>query len=218
MAAQGRRTKSGGCPAAAGALYLSGVAEMGSDAAEAQQWLSRAAAQGSAQARKLLAQAEKIKSDEQAQYQAREQARKDWERWMQSTPSPTTGTGATTAGSATDVRWCHAHQCASPPPIPFVLIFSNLERKHSSCVNLPCVFWLCSPTLALTACVTPGGGSITTGNAATASTGAAGGASSVNANPSLERCDAPLGTLAVDDGRDKEWYGSFGAASQNHHH
>ncbi len=61
---------------------------MGSDAAEAQQWLSRAAAQGSAQARKLLAQAEKIKNDEQAQYQAREQARKDWERWMQSTPSP----------------------------------------------------------------------------------------------------------------------------------
>ena len=69
-------------------------------------------------------------------------------------------------------------------------------------------------TLALTACVTPGGGSITTGNAATASTGAAGGASSVNANPSLERCDAPLGTLAVDDGRDKEWYGSFGAATK----
>src|SRR5574344_408281 len=69
-------------------------------------------------------------------------------------------------------------------------------------------------TLALTACVTPGGGSITTGNAATASTGAAGGASSVNANASLERCDAPLGTLAVDDGRDKEWYGSFGAATK----
>ena len=69
-------------------------------------------------------------------------------------------------------------------------------------------------TLSLTACVTPGGGSITTGNAATASTGAAGGASSVNANPSLERCDAPLGTLAVDDGRDKEWYGSFGAATK----
>ena len=69
-------------------------------------------------------------------------------------------------------------------------------------------------TLALTACVTPGGGSITTGNAATASTGAAGGASSVNANPSLERCDAPLGTIAVDDGRGKDWYASFGAATQ----
>lgn len=69
--------------------------------------------------------------------------------------------------------------------------------------------------LTLTGCVTvPGGGSITTGNAATASTGAAGGETSVNANPSLERCDAPLGTLAVDDGRDKEWWGSFGAATK----
>lgn len=71
-----------------GRLYLQGVAEMGSDAAEAHQWLSRAAAQGSAEARKLLDTAEKIKNNEQAQYQAREQARKDWEQWMQSTPRP----------------------------------------------------------------------------------------------------------------------------------
>nr|WP_314704470.1 hypothetical protein [uncultured Comamonas sp.] len=69
-------------------------------------------------------------------------------------------------------------------------------------------------TLVLTACVTPGGGQITTGNAATAATGAAGGAASVNANSSLERCDAPLGTLAVDDGRGKEWFASFGQATQ----
>ena len=69
-------------------------------------------------------------------------------------------------------------------------------------------------TLVLTACVTPGGGQITTGNAATAATGAAGGATSVNANSSLERCDAPLGTLAVDDGRGKEWFASFGQATQ----
>ncbi|RZT39216.1 hypothetical protein [Cupriavidus agavae] len=58
------------------------------------------------------------------------------------------------------------------------------------------------------------GGSISTGTAPTAATGAAGGATSVNANPSLERCDAPLGTLAVDDGRGKEWYASFGAATK----
>jgi hypothetical protein len=45
-------------------------------------------------------------------------------------------------------------------------------------------------------------------------TGAAGGATSVNANASLERCDAPLGTLAVDDGRDKAWFASFGAATK----
>jgi len=59
-----------------------------------------------------------------------------------------------------------------------------------------------------------GGGSITTGNAPTAATGAAGGATSVNANPTLERCDKPLGTLAVDDGRGKEWYASFGATTK----
>ncbi len=69
--------------------------------------------------------------------------------------------------------------------------------------------------LLLSACVTPGGGGLlSTGNASTAATGAAGGSSSVNANESLERCDAPLGTLAVDDGRGKDWYASFGAATQ----
>lgn len=45
---------------------------------------------------------------------------------------------------------------------------------------------------------------------ATAVTGSAAGANSENANSNLERCAAPLGTLAVDDGRDKEWWGSFG--------
>ncbi|MBY4897117.1 penicillin-binding protein activator LpoB [Cupriavidus sp. AU9028] len=69
-------------------------------------------------------------------------------------------------------------------------------------------------SLALAGCVTPGGGVINTGTAPTAATGAAGGATSVNANASLERCDAPLGTLAVDDGRGKEWYASFGAATK----
>lgn len=67
--------------------------------------------------------------------------------------------------------------------------------------------------VVLTGCVTPGG-TISTGNASTAASGAAGGSNSVNANSSLERCDAPLGTIAVDDGRDKEWYASFGNATQ----
>ena len=75
--------------------------------------------------------------------------------------------------------------------------------------------WVAIATsLTLAGCVTPGGGTISTGTAPTAATGAAGGASSVNANPTLERCDAPLGTLAVDDGRNKEWYASFGAATK----
>ena len=59
------------------------------------------------------------------------------------------------------------------------------------------------------------GGSISTGSPnATAVSGAAGGATSAGANSSLERCDAPLGTLAVDDGRGKEWFASFGSATK----
>jgi len=69
-------------------------------------------------------------------------------------------------------------------------------------------------TVALAGCVTPGGGIVSTGGNATAATGAAGGGTSVNANSNLQRCDAPLGTLAVDDGRDKEWWASYGRATQ----
>ncbi|MEY2894108.1 MAG: hypothetical protein RJA98_4016 [Pseudomonadota bacterium] len=68
-------------------------------------------------------------------------------------------------------------------------------------------------TLGLAGCVTPGG-TVSTGNAATAATGAAAGATSAGADKNLERCAAPLGTLAVDDGRGKEWYASFGAATK----
>lgn len=60
-----------------------------------------------------------------------------------------------------------------------------------------------------------GGGMISTGSPnATAVSGAAGGGTSAGANSNLERCDAPLGTLAVDDGRGKEWFASFGAATK----
>lgn len=69
-------------------------------------------------------------------------------------------------------------------------------------------------TVALAGCVTPGGGIVSTGGNATAATGAAGGGTSVNANANLQRCDAPLGTIAVDDGRDKEWWASYGRATQ----
>lgn len=65
-------------------------------------------------------------------------------------------------------------------------------------------------SLALAGCVTPGGGIVSTGGGGTATTGAAAGGTSVGANSGLERCSAPLGTLAVDDGRGKEWYASFG--------
>ena len=68
-------------------------------------------------------------------------------------------------------------------------------------------------SVALAGCVTPGG-TVSTGTSPTASTGAAAGGTSAGANPNLERCSAPMGTLAVDDGRGKEWYASFGRATQ----
>ncbi|ESS68494.1 hypothetical protein MGMO_146c00330 [Methyloglobulus morosus KoM1] len=49
-----------------------------------------------------------------------------------------------------------------------------------------------------TACAQPG---LQTGGSGNLVSGSAGGATSVNANKSLERCSTPLGTLAVSDGR-----------------
>lgn len=69
-------------------------------------------------------------------------------------------------------------------------------------------------TLAVAGCVTPGGGVVSSGSSPTAVKGAAAGGTSAGANSNLERCAAPLGTLAVDDGRGKEWYASFGQATQ----
>lgn len=68
-----------------------------------------------------------------------------------------------------------------------------------------------SLALLLAGCVTPGDGLVSSGSrTATAVSGSAAGANSENANSNLERCAAPLGTLAVDDGRGKEWWGTFG--------
>jgi len=78
-----------------------------------------------------------------------------------------------------------------------------MARLSFSYFSLSC---LLVTSIALCGCVTTGTGS-------TASTGAAGGATSVNANENLERCDATLGTLAMDDGRGKEWFASFGRAT-----
>ncbi len=52
--------------------------------------------------------------------------------------------------------------------------------------------------MALSACVQPG---VQTGGSSNLVSGSAGGATSVNANKSLEHCSSPLGTLAVSDGR-----------------
>ncbi|WP_422823934.1 hypothetical protein [Variovorax robiniae] len=84
--------------------------------------------------------------------------------------------------------------------------FSAFARRAS---------WLAS-VLALAGCAGGGmgGGMVSTGGSPTAVTGGAAGSTSAGANSSLVRCDEPLGTLAVDDGRGKDWYASFGAATQ----
>jgi len=57
-------------------------------------------------------------------------------------------------------------------------------------------------------------GCVTSGTGGTMLSGSAGGATSVDANSSLERCSETLGTLAVDDGRAADWYGRFGSMTK----
>jgi hypothetical protein len=45
-------------------------------------------------------------------------------------------------------------------------------------------------------------------------TGAAGGGTSVGADANLQRCPEPLGTIAVDDGREQSWFGPFTQRTQ----
>jgi TPR repeat protein len=63
---------------ALGRFYLMGLEEMGADPAEAETWLSMAAAQGNKDAKKLLAQAREAAKNEQDLYQWRETNRKSW--------------------------------------------------------------------------------------------------------------------------------------------
>ncbi|HEY4664531.1 MAG TPA: tetratricopeptide repeat protein [Comamonas sp.] len=71
---------------ALGRLYLMGFEEMGSDPAEAEAWLTRAAAKGHKEAARLLPQAQAAKKDEHAAYQVREADRKSWGYWYTSAP------------------------------------------------------------------------------------------------------------------------------------
>lgn len=71
---------------ALGRIYLMGLEEMGSDPAEAESWLMRAAASGSAEARDLLVPAREAKKDEQHSYQVREAYRKSWITWYGTAP------------------------------------------------------------------------------------------------------------------------------------
>lgn len=58
------------------------------------------------------------------------------------------------------------------------------------------------------------GGVVTQGAGGTAVSGSAAGGSSVDANSGLERCAAPFGTLAIDDGRNASWWGPFTASTK----
>lgn len=55
---------------------------------------------------------------------------------------------------------------------------------------------------------------ITTGNQKYGVSGAAAGSTSANADSNLEHCSSPLGTLAIDDGRNADWFGQFGSATK----
>ena len=71
---------------ALGRMYLTGVEEMGADPAEAESWLSRAAARGDRESQKLLKEAQAAKQDEQRLYQIRDAYRKSWGSWYYSAP------------------------------------------------------------------------------------------------------------------------------------
>ena len=68
---------------------------------------------------------------------------------------------------------------------------------------------------ALAACLLIAGcNGLTQGTSSGPVTGAAAGSTSVNAVDSLQRCSEPLGTLAVDDGRNQAWWGPFYSRTQ----
>lgn len=64
-------------------------------------------------------------------------------------------------------------------------------------------------TALLSGCVAQGG-LVSAGSAPTAVTGAAAGGTAVAAQEGIQRCEAPLGTLAVDDDRERDWSAFFG--------
>jgi hypothetical protein len=84
-----------------------------------------------------------------------------------------------------------------------------MKTTHSSRFTLTCAV---AATLAasLAAC----GGMVTPGGENAGVTGAAAGGASAGADSTLQRCTSPLGTIAVDDGRNADWWGQFGSATK----
>lgn len=58
------------------------------------------------------------------------------------------------------------------------------------------------------------GGMVSPGGQSLGVTGAAAGGASAGADSGLQRCASPLGTIAVDDGRNADWWGPFGSATK----
>ncbi len=84
-----------------------------------------------------------------------------------------------------------------------------MKTTHSSRFTFKCAV---AATLAasLAAC----GGMVTPGGENAGVTGAAAGGTSAGADSTLQRCTSPLGTIAVDDGRNADWWGQFGSATK----
>lgn len=64
--------------------------------------------------------------------------------------------------------------------------------------------------VSLTAC----SGIVKPGGVNAGATGAAAGSTSAGADSGLERCASPLGTIAMSDGRNADWWGAFGSATK----
>ncbi|MDR2838172.1 MAG: penicillin-binding protein activator LpoB, partial [Azonexus sp.] len=82
-------------------------------------------------------------------------------------------------------------------------IFSNRLSKSAISLGLIAMLAACA-----------GGGNVTPGGQNAGVTGAAGGGASAGADASLEHCTETLGTIAMDDGRNADWWGPFGSATK----
>jgi hypothetical protein len=84
-----------------------------------------------------------------------------------------------------------------------------MKTTHTRRITLTCAV-----AAALAASLAGCGGMVTPGGENAGVTGAAAGGASAGADSTLQRCTTPLGTIAVDDGRNADWWGQFGSATK----
>src|SRR5690606_36796593 len=143
--------------------------EMGADPAEAEAWLSGAAAQGRTEAQQLLPEPQAARQVAHENCRIREAERKYWGHWYLSAP-----------------YYCYWHDrswyqrcCNYSTSVP---ILPSAERVRMFTSTLPIITR--APALAIAGSGTPGGWLISSDNKATPAAGPAGGACRVNANSS----------------------------------